>query len=442
MTGPLPPSLPPLAALLPRLVTLAEAAGVAIETCRRSGVFDVRAKGDGSPVGRADTEAHTVIAAGLRALAPDLPVVSEEGDIADAAARSGWTTWWLVDPLDGTKEFLAGVPDYTVNIALIHEGVPVAGVVHASGRGVTYYGAVGQGSWRRRDGLTARLVATAPAPGRPLTVVESRSHGSPDMAAFLASYRIGARVAIGSSLKFCLVADGTADVYPRLGPTMEWDVAAGDAVWRWAVADGAAPHRSALTYGKADLRNGAFVVGYLPPPPAVVWLTGLSGAGKTTIAQVLVARLTAAGADVEPIDGDLMRQVFPGTGFTRADRDAHVRRVGYLASRLEAHGTTVVASLISPYRDSRAFVRAACRRFVEVHVATDLAECERRDPKGLYRKARAGEITQFTGLDDPYEPPEAPEIVVDTTTEPAEAAADRILAWLRQPTAAAAEDGR
>ena len=437
MTVPLPPSLPPFAALLPRLVDLAEAAGAAIETCRRSGVLDVRAKGDGSPVGRADTEAHAVIVQGLGALTPGVPVVSEEGDIADARTRADWRIWWLVDPLDGTQEFLAGVPDYTVNIALIHDGVPVAGVVHASGRGVTYFAAAGQGSWRRRDGLTARLVASPVAPGRPLTVVESRSHGSPDMAAFLAPYRVGARVAIGSSLKFCLVADGTADVYPRLGPTMEWDVAAGDAVWRWAVDDGAAPHPSSLTYGKADLRNGAFVVGYLPPPPAVLWLTGLSGAGKTTIAQALAARLTAAGAEAELIDGDVMRQVFPGTGFTRADRDAHVRRVGYLASRLEAHGTTVVASLISPYRDSRAFVRAACRRFVEIHVATDLAECERRDPKGLYRKARAGEITQFTGLDDPYEPPDAAEIVIDTMTESAAAAADRILAWLRQPPAAA-----
>jgi adenylylsulfate kinase-like enzyme len=101
----------------------------------------------------------------------------------------------------------------------------------------------------------------------------------------------------------------------------------------------------------------------------------------------------------------------------------------------------VVASLISPYRDSRAFVRACCRRFVEIHVATDLAECERRDPKGLYRKARAGELTQFTGLDDPYEPPDAAEIVIDTMTESAGAAADRILAWLRRPPAAV-EDAR
>ena len=175
------------------------------------------------------------------------------------------------------------------------------------------------------------------------------------------------------------------------------------------------------------------MVGFLPPRPAVVWLTGLSGAGKTTIAAELVSRLTARGAAVESLDGDALRSALPGTGFSRAERDAHVRRVGYLASRLEAHGVVVVASLISPYRDSRAAVRALCSTFVEVHVATALEECERRDPKGLYRRARAGEITQFTGVDDPYEPPAAPEIVVDTANESPAAAAGRILRWLTTP---------
>jgi adenylylsulfate kinase len=194
-----------------------------------------------------------------------------------------------------------------------------------------------------------------------------------------------------------------------------------------------------LTYTQADLRNDGFVIGFLPPRPAVVWLTGLSGAGKSTIAGELARRLETLGSAVELIDGDAMRTLFPGTGFTRAERDAHVRRVGYLASRLEAHGVTVVASLISPYRDSRAFVRSLCTRFVEVHVATDLAECERRDPKGLYARARAGEIPNFTGLDDPYEAPERPGIVVDTTIETAAAAAARIVDWLRAPTSIAPE---
>lgn len=422
----------PLAALLPAVVTIAESAGRAIlDLPRRPG--DAAIKGDGSPVTAADRAAHDVIAAGLAALTPGVPVLSEEGADVPYEVRRAWNPYWLVDPLDGTKEYLHGVPDYTVNIALIRDGVPVLGVVHAPARHVTYTGAEGLGASRTREGITSRLVARPPAPGQPIRIAESRSHRSPEIEAFLAPYRIGERVAIGSSLKFCLVAEGAADAYVRLGPTMEWDVAAGDAVVRWAT-DGA-PHASPLVYNTPSLRNAAFVVGFLPPRPAVIWLTGLSGAGKSTIAAALVPRLVAAGATVEPLDGDALRAAMPGTGFSRADRDGHVRRVGYLASRLEAHGVTVVASLISPYRESRAAVRAQCARFVEVHVATDLAECERRDPKGLYKKARAGAINQFTGLDDPYEAPEAPEIVVDTTRETAAAAADRIVRWLATPAA-------
>jgi adenylylsulfate kinase len=269
-------------------------------------------------------------------------------------------------------------------------------------------------------------------------VAESRSHGSPELDHVLKAFRVRQRIAIGSSLKFCLVAEGTADCYIRLGPTMEWDVAAGDAVFRWAVAD-EVPHPSPLVYNKPDLRNGAFTIGFLPPIPAVIWLTGLSGAGKTTIAVPVVAALAARGAAVELLDGDAIRELFPATGFTRPERDAHIRRVGYLASRLEAHGVTVVASLVSPYRESREFVRSLCRRFVEVHVATAFAECERRDPKGLYRRARAGEIANFTGLDDPYESPEAPEIVIDTTVMTPDEAAARILAYLDAVPAPARE---
>lgn len=424
------PAMPfPLATWLPRLVALAESAGQAILDAPRDAV---QTKGDGSPVARADRAAHAVIMAGLAGLAPDLPIVSEEGVSMAPAERVRWTSFWLVDPLDGTKEYLQGVPDFTVNIALIHHGVPVAGVVHSPARAVTYYAAEGQGSWRARGGDTARLVARPPAPGAALRIVESRSHRSPDLDAFLAPYRIGERVAIGSSLKCCLVAEGRADAYVRLGPTMEWDLAAGDAVFRWAVDAGTA-HPSALTYNKPDLRHGPFVLGFLPPPPAVLWLTGLSGSGKSTIATALARRLQTLGAAVEVIDGDAMRAQFPGTGFGRVDRDAHVRRVGYLASRLEAHGVTVVAALISPYRDSRAAVRAMCRHLVEIHVATALADCERRDPKGLYAKARAGTLTQFTGIDDPYEVPEHPDLVVDTIRESAEAAATRIVAWLTDP---------
>lgn len=171
----------------------------------------------------------------------------------------------------------------------------------------------------------------------------------------------------------------------------------------------------------------------LAPGPAVVWLTGLSGSGKSTIARALAERVQQTGARVEYLDGDTIREAFPNTGFSRADRDAHITRVGYLASRLEHHGVLVICALISPYAASRDEVRRRCRRFIEVHVSTPLDACEARDVKGLYARARRGEITQFTGIDDPYEPPPTPEVTIDTRTVSVDNAVDRILDALKRP---------
>ncbi|MGH7629598.1 MAG: adenylyl-sulfate kinase, partial [Gemmatimonadales bacterium] len=146
--------------------------------------------------------------------------------------------------------------------------------------------------------------------------------------------------------------------------------------------------------------------------PVVVWLTGLPASGKSSVSRYLARELEQKGFKVELLDGELVRNLFPNAGFSRAERDEHVRRVGHLASRLEQQGVCVVAALVSPYAESRAFVRRLCRNFVEVHVATPLEACERRDPKGLYARARRGEITNFTGVDDPYEEPSTPEVRV------------------------------
>jgi 3'(2'), 5'-bisphosphate nucleotidase len=425
---------PALSVLLGEVVALAVAAGAGTEAARHA-PSGVRAKADGSPVSQPDRDAHALIVPRLRALTPDVPVVSEEGDLPSDAERAAWREFWLVDPLDGTREYLAGRPDYTVNIALVRDGRPVLGVVHAPGHDVTYWATEGAGSWRRRGtGLAVRIVAQPPAPGAALRVAESRSHGSPALDDVLAGYRVRERIAIGSSIKFCFVAEGTADCYVRLGPTMEWDVAAGDCVFRCATADGTS-HPSPLTYNQPGLRNAGFVIGFLPPRPAVVWFTGLSGAGKSTIAAALLTRLQTTGAAVELLDGDVIRARFPGTGFTHHDRDTHNRRVGFMASRLEAHGVIVLVSLVSPYRESRAAARALCRTFVEVHVATPLAVCEARDTKGLYAQARAGTLTNLTGIDDPYEAPVHPEIVVDASVEPAASAAGRIVTYLQRPRA-------
>lgn len=372
-------------------------------------------KQDGSPLTAADEAAHAVISEALAEWDSSIPVISEEAELPSYEERAHWRRFWLVDPLDGTKEFISRNGEFTVNIALIENGEPVLGVVHAPALGLMYTAGKDLGAWREEaDGGWTRVLHVPPVAGQPLTIVESRSHGSPEMAGFADRLNVQRRVAIGSSLKFCWVAEGRAQLYPRLGPTMEWDVAAGDCIFRNSAPVG--QYSTPLVYNKPDLRNSAFVIGSTGAvSAAVLWFTGLSGSGKSTIAGHVASALRERGGRVEHLDGDTIRDIFPQTGFSRSERDAHARRVGYLASRLEQHGMTVVVSLISPYEESRRFVRALCANFIEIYVATPLAECERRDVKGLYQKARRGEITNFTGIDDPYEAPSDPDLVIDTT---------------------------
>lgn len=162
----------------------------------------------------------------------------------------------------------------------------------------------------------------------------------------------------------------------------------------------------------------------------VLWFTGLPGSGKSTVADRVAGSLRRKGVKIERLDGDQVRRLFPDTGFTRKEREEHLKRVGYLASVLEKHGITVVASFVSPYRRSRDVVRSLCRNFVEVYVSTPLAECERRDPKGLYKKARAGQIKNFTGISDPYETPKNPAIEIDTSQMTLEKASGRVMKYL------------
>ncbi|MCY3773394.1 MAG: adenylyl-sulfate kinase [Gemmatimonadetes bacterium] len=151
--------------------------------------------------------------------------------------------------------------------------------------------------------------------------------------------------------------------------------------------------------------------------PFVLWLTGLSGSGKSTIADRVYETLKDRGIKVERLDGDEIRSVFPDTGFDRSGRMAHIARVGYLASVLERNGISTIVSLISPYREARENARQGCGRFIEVHISTPLEVCEARDVKGLYAKSRRGEIEGFTGIGDPYEAPERPELVIDTSRQ-------------------------
>jgi 3'(2'), 5'-bisphosphate nucleotidase len=425
-------SRPDARGALASIVEIARRAGEAIQASASSRTRAER-KADGSPLTDSDRAAHDAIVHALDRLDPSIPIVSEESGVPPAHDRRAWTRFWLVDPLDGTREFVDGLPDYTVNIALVEAGTPVLGAVYAPARDVTYYAAQGIGSWRRAgESEPVRIYSRPPAPGTPLRIVESRSHRSAEVDAFVDRLPVTERVAVGSSLKFCWIAEGRADVYPRFTPVMEWDVAAGDCIFRWS-STGAEPRFSSLSYNHPDMRIPGFVLGFLPPRPAVVWFTGLSAAGKTTTARLVRDRLTQLGSPVELLDGDEIRAVFPNVGFSREERDAHIRRVGDTASRLERHGVTSLVSLVSPYRESRDFVRRLCRRFVEIHVSTPLDECERRDPKGLYRRARAGQIGQFTGVGDPYEAPESPELSIDTSRVTPDEAADLVIQYLMRP---------
>jgi adenylylsulfate kinase len=168
-------------------------------------------------------------------------------------------------------------------------------------------------------------------------------------------------------------------------------------------------------------------------PGVTVWFTGLSGAGKTTISRAVEQRLKSYGQKSEILDGDIVRlNLCKGLGFSKEDRDENIRRVGFLANLLTRNQVTVLVSVISPYRDVRQEVRERIVNFVEVYVNAPLEVCEQRDVKGLYKKARAGEIKNFTGIDDPYEPPLNPEVECRTDLETQEESASKVLAKLRE----------
>jgi 3'(2'), 5'-bisphosphate nucleotidase len=221
---------------------------------------EVRQKMDQSPVTLADEVAHDIIVQGLKQLDPGTPIVSEEAQADSFSTRSEWRRFWLVDPLDGTKEFIKRRAEFTVNIALVDNGEPVLGVVLAPALDLLYWAVKDGGAWREEKGGAPERIYSSPRPsGTPLTVVESLSHPSAELEEYLRTIPVARRVKAGSSLKFCWVAEGRADIYPRLGPTMEWDVAAGDCVYRQS---GRHSERSSpLTYNKPDLRNSSFVIG-------------------------------------------------------------------------------------------------------------------------------------------------------------------------------------
>ena len=252
------------AGLVDELSIAAREAGEAILTVVRRG-FEVESKHDTSPVTEADRAAELVILGALAKAAPGVPVIAEE-EVAAGRIPAHDDTYFLVDPLDGTKEFVRGGDDYTVNIGLIEKGVPRLGVVFAPATGRLHGGCVGEGAWLDEGG--GRRPIRVRERGESLTAVASKSHLNQATIDYLeAAVGTCGYLSIGSSLKFCIVAEGKADIYPRLSPTSEWDTAAGHAVLLAAggLVDG--PDGGPLAYGKRAFLNRAFVAtsGWKPP---------------------------------------------------------------------------------------------------------------------------------------------------------------------------------
>lgn len=244
----------------------------AIELAKKAGVkilefytedMEVTSKKDNSPLTKADMAAHHIIVDGLKELTPEIPIISEETGVPEYTERKDWNKFWIVDPLDGTKEFIKRNGEFTVNIALIENGEPILGVVYTPAMDLLYYAEKGNGAFKQvGDKNPEQIFSERADKTKPLSLIESRSHGSQELEDYLVNENLNVieRVKSGSSLKICLVAEGVADFYPRLAPTMEWDVAAGDCVYRNSAKQGT--HPSELQYNKENLLNESFILGF------------------------------------------------------------------------------------------------------------------------------------------------------------------------------------
>ena len=243
-----------LAELVPEVCDLATQAGEQIMHFYRNGA-NVTFKADASPLTAADRASHDFLMKSLPALLPDIPVVSEESDGATDHSIDHSALFWLVDPLDGTKEFVKQTNEFTVNIALMKDGLPLLGVVHAPALNITYYGGQEFGAWRQADGEPPRAITTRRARFSQLGIVASKDHAGPMVSAMLGRLTNPKLQSMGSSLKFCLVAEGKADIYLRDLPTMEWDTAAAQCIVEAAGGGVYSLNGEPLRYGKFGLKN-------------------------------------------------------------------------------------------------------------------------------------------------------------------------------------------
>lgn len=257
------------------IIPLALKAGQAIRRIYRSGKFETEMKADRSPLTLADREAHAILLEGFRSLTPLVPVLSEESRSITYEDRKGWKTFWLVDPLDGTKEFVSHKGEFTVNIALVHGGRPRMGIIHVPESGVTYFARSGKGAFRKSARGRPQAIQVS-RERKKLSIIVSRSHAGGEVEKLLKAFGPFQSMSAGSALKFCLVAEGKAQLYPRFWPSMEWDTAAGECLVEAAGGTLRDLEGKALEYNKPSLKNPYFVASAFTPD---FWLKRISESG-------------------------------------------------------------------------------------------------------------------------------------------------------------------
>ncbi|RBW48277.1 3'(2'),5'-bisphosphate nucleotidase CysQ [Marinobacter sp. F3R11] len=253
--------------ILPEVIKVADEASTKVLHVYQSD-FKVSYKEDESPITAADIASHDIIVKGLRAISRDIPILSEESALAPWEERKHWRRFWLIDPIDGTKDFTQRTGEFTVNIAMIEDGVPVMGVVTAPALKEAFWGIRGEGAYKRdRTGQIHRIRVSEPRETK--RVVASKNHLNDETRAYIETLGEHETVQAGSSLKFCRIAEGHADIYPRMGPTCEWDTGAAHAVLLAAGGNVRALDGKSLQYGKEDVLNPHFIAagnGYVPSP--------------------------------------------------------------------------------------------------------------------------------------------------------------------------------
>jgi len=401
-------------------------------------------KNDGSEATKADIASNYYINKELTRLFPDIPIVSEENNESENFKAAKSPLYFLIDPLDGTQSFIKKQDEFTVNIALISSLKPIFGLIYLPVGNILYHTDAEFNAYKNDK----QIFAVA-ASDKYRVICTKREPEKSEILTYLNDNKIDTEslLSVSSSLKFCQIAEGHADLYPRKVSIYAWDVAAGNAivnasggsmkdyygkdisykftesfkipqfVVRGAMNDivtedkNITPVISKISYRQRVERSGH--------QGGVLWFTGLSGSGKSTISALLQEKLFEAGYNIFVLDGDNIRGgISNNLAFADADRSENNRRVAEVAKLFAENGFIVIAALISPFEIDRQKAKDVLGDFVKIiHIDASVDVCEQRDVKGLYKKARAGEIKNFTGIDSPYEVPSNPDFRVNSSED-------------------------